>query len=164
VRLFVAARPPADVLDAIASLPRAAVAGVRWTTREQWHVTLRFFGEVSDPQPIMDALRSVPLPRAHVELGPRAGMLGRGVVQLPVQGLDDLADVVRDATASFGQPETHPRYRGHLTLARTKARVDVRAMELARAWELEEVELMRSHLGRAGARHESLGRFPSGRV
>ena len=43
-RLFVAVWPPDEVLDAIAALPRADEPGVRWTRRDQWHVTLRFLG------------------------------------------------------------------------------------------------------------------------
>ena len=47
-RMFIAAWPPSAVLDALDALPRRDVAGVRWTTREQWHVTLRYLGDV-DP-------------------------------------------------------------------------------------------------------------------
>ena len=47
-RLFVAAVPPAAVLDQIAELTRPEIEGLRWTTRDQWHATLRFLGRVSD--------------------------------------------------------------------------------------------------------------------
>ena len=47
MRLFVAVWPPDDVIDVLADLPRPEVAGVRWTTRGQWHVTLRFLGHVA---------------------------------------------------------------------------------------------------------------------
>jgi 2'-5' RNA ligase len=164
VRLFVAVRPPEGVLDAIASLPRPAIDGTRWTTRDQWHVTLRFYGEVDDPEVIVDALRPVTLPHATVSLGPRAAMLGRGVVQLPAHGLDDVAACIRAATATIGAPDPHRRFRGHLTLARTKGRVDLRALALACEWQAGEVELLRSHLGRGGARYETLHRFTSGGV
>ena len=43
-RLFIAVWPPPVVLDAIARLPWPAVEGVRYTTRDQWHLTLRFLG------------------------------------------------------------------------------------------------------------------------
>ena len=45
-RLFVAVWPSADVLDALERLPRPPLAGARWTTRRQWHVTVRYFGVV----------------------------------------------------------------------------------------------------------------------
>jgi 2'-5' RNA ligase len=46
VRLFVAVWPPPEVLDLVAEIDRPALAGVRWTTRDQWHVTLRFLGRM----------------------------------------------------------------------------------------------------------------------
>src|SRR5438445_10975988 len=45
-RLFVAVWLPEHVLDLVAALPRPDVEGLRWTSRDQWHVTLRFFGNV----------------------------------------------------------------------------------------------------------------------
>jgi 2'-5' RNA ligase len=64
VRLFVAVRPPDDILDAVAALPRPTHPGVRWTARDQWHVTLRFLGEVEDPTPVAAALAAAPLDSA----------------------------------------------------------------------------------------------------
>ena len=46
MRLFVAVWPPPEVLDLVAEIDRPALAGVRWTTRDQWHVTLRFLGRM----------------------------------------------------------------------------------------------------------------------
>ena len=47
-RLFVAVALPPDVLEIIEGLDRPPVEGLRWTDREQWHVTLRFLGAVDD--------------------------------------------------------------------------------------------------------------------
>lgn len=118
MRLFVAVRPPDDVLDAVAALARPAHPGVRWTTRDQWHVTLRFLGEVGESEPVAAALAAAPLPAATAALGPRVTALGSGVVCLPVAGLDALAAAVSEATAGWGRPPEHRRFRGHLTLAR----------------------------------------------
>jgi 2'-5' RNA ligase len=49
LRLFVAIAPPAGVLDALdarAAPLRTARGDLRWTSREAWHVTLAFLGEV----------------------------------------------------------------------------------------------------------------------
>jgi len=165
VRLFVAVRPPLDVVDALGALPRPAIDGVRWTTRDQWHVTLRFFGDVDDADDIIDAMRLAPLENATARMGPHASMLGRGVVQLPVAGLDELAAGVVDATRSFGDAPPSRPFHGHLTLARTKARgVHQRALELECAWPVRDVELIRSHLGRGGAHYETISRFALRRV
>ena len=162
MRLFVAVRPPDDVLDALDALHRSHDGPARWTTRDQWHVTLRFLGNVDDPEPVAAALRFAlrDALACDVRVGPRAGVLGRQVVYLPVVGIDELAAVVIDATRDFGEPPQARRFRGHLTLARTKGGiVDTVALALEREWTVREVELVRSHLGRGGARYEALETF-----
>lgn len=158
MRLFVAVRPPDAVLDQLASLPRPPDGPARWTTRDQWHVTLRFLGNVDDPAPVIDALHAVAnLGPVDVSLGPRAGVLGHQVVYLPVAGLDALASVVIDATRTFGEPAQTRRFKGHLTLARTKGGVvDRSSLDLSATWTVDRVELIRSHLGRGPATYETL--------
>lgn len=159
VRLFVAVTPPDTVLDAVARLRRPARPGVRWTTREQWHVTLRFLGEVDDPAPVVAALDRAVLPAAEARIGPRVGLLGRGVVMLPVAGLDGLAAAVVAATAGIGEPVGDRPFRGHLTLARVRRGGSARGLlgeELDRTFAVREVALVRSHLGAGPARYEVL--------
>lgn len=163
MRLFVAVRPPEEMLDTLAALPRPDGTPARWTTRRQWHVTLRFLGNVEDPAPIIDALEQGLRGGAPVDvtIGPRAGVLGHQVVYLPVAGLEPLADVVVQATAPFGEPASGRPFRGHLTLARTKGGiVDVSSLALSGSWTVAEIELVRSHLGGGPARYETLAAFP----
>ena len=51
MRLFVAVTPPPEALDeleaAVAPL-RSSCRDLRWTGRQNWHVTLAFLGEVDD--------------------------------------------------------------------------------------------------------------------
>ena len=49
---------PAEVLDQIGASPRVYLPGVRWTTRDQWHVTLRFLGS-ADVDAVTAALRGL---------------------------------------------------------------------------------------------------------
>jgi 2'-5' RNA ligase len=162
VRLFVAIRPPPEVVDALAALPRPEAKPVRWTSPDQWHVTLRFFGNVDDAAPITSALTGAlrdvaPLP---VTIGPRAGLLGRQVVYVPVTGLTDIASTLVEATKAFGDPPSTRRFRGHLTLARMKGGfVDLASLALEGSWTVRDIELIRSHLGRGGARYETVERF-----
>ena len=51
MRLFVGLAPPAavlDDLDAVCAPLRPAREDLRWTSRELWHITLAFLGEVSE--------------------------------------------------------------------------------------------------------------------
>lgn len=160
-----AVRPPADVLDRLAALDRPTVKGLRWTSREQWHVTLRFLGPVADVDPVRLALAGVGAPAEVARLGPVVGRFGHRVLHLPVAGLDALAAAVTSATAHLGaSPDDRP-FTGHLTLGRAAkdAKVDLRALAgapVAARWNVAEVCLVESHLSPAGARYEVLDRFP----
>ncbi len=116
-RLFVAVWPPTRLLDQLAALPRTERPGLRWTRRDQWHVTLRFLGEV-DVDEARATLATVSAPECSVVAGPRARRLGRGVFVLPVTGLESLAAAVGRATAGIGKPPEPRPFRGHITLAR----------------------------------------------
>jgi len=129
VRLFVAVWPPEDVMDVIASMPRPEVPGLRWTTRSQWHVTLRFLGDVEErvvPQLTESFLLLLGTPRASAVLGPETAWFpGRRVLQLPVAGLEDLRTKVNDLIAQSGVSkgeikEPEENFTGHLTLARVR--------------------------------------------
>lgn len=159
MRLFVAVWPPDEVLDAVGSLRREGRA--RWTRREQWHVTLRFLGE-ADPAEATAALASLRAPAAEAVLGPAVRRLGRGVVQVPVAGLDDLAAAVTEATAGLGGEPEGRRFRGHLTLARVDGKVPagVLGQPISARFPVDEVCLVASHLGPGPARYETLHRTP----
>lgn len=153
-RLFVAVMPPAEVLDAIAALPRPEGAGVRWTHRDHWHVTLRFLGEA----PLADAgkaLERVDAPAVEVELGPRVSRLGRDVVCLPAKGLDEVAATVAEATRDIGEPADPRPFKGHLTLARLKHRgaCGLAGHAFRATFVADELRLVRSQLTSAGAIH-----------
>jgi RNA 2',3'-cyclic 3'-phosphodiesterase len=122
-RLFVAVYPPAEVIDALAALPRELTSGVRWIPPEQYHVTIRFLGD-AEAEPVIAALDEVvpTLPRSAVVLGPQVSRLGRNVVCVPATGLDVVAGGIAGATAHFGIPPDPRPFRGHVTLARLRRR------------------------------------------
>lgn len=164
MRLFVAVWPPEEVLDRLAALARPEVEGLRWTRRDQWHVTLRFLGQVSDAGPVVEALAGAALPAADAVLGPALDRFGQRILHVPVAGLDGLAAGVVSATASLGQPPDDRSFHGHITLARVadRARVDLRPLT-ARAveaeWRVDAVCLVESRLSPKGARYEVVERF-----
>jgi RNA 2',3'-cyclic 3'-phosphodiesterase len=165
-RLFVAVWPPEPVLDVVAGLARPEVPGLRWTGRDQWHVTLRFMGPVDEVAPVVDALAGVRdgLPVEAV-VGPAVGRFGHRVLHVPVGGLDGLAAWVVEATAGLGRPPDDREFAGHLTLARVSkgARVDLARLAgepVSGRWAVEDVCLVESRPGPGGSRYEVLERFP----
>ena len=159
-RLFVALWPPEGVLDAVEALPRLPLAGARWTTRKQWHVTLRFLGP-ADVRVATAALDNLVAAAGTASLGPRPTRLGRGVLMLPVAGIDDLAAAAVQATAHIGAPPDSRPFRGHLTLAESRrGRPPKLDVELRASWPVTEVALVESHLHPAGARYETVHTVP----
>ena len=148
------------------ALARPDTAGVRWTTVDQWHVTLRFFGELPSADPVYASLAAADLPSATAQvIGPPTRM-GRAVLSLPVSGLDALAAAVIQATAVLGRPPEDRPYRGHLTLARAWrgsttlwSRTDQLRSE---AWEVRSLAIVSSHLRPTGARYETVAAVPLG--
>jgi 2'-5' RNA ligase len=167
MRLFVAVWPPEEVLDAVTALPRPAVVGARWTRRDQWHVTLRFLGEVEEatlPE-LVAAIEGLGLAAVTARLGPAVERLNPRIVSVPVAGLDEIGPAVIEATAGFGKPPEKRPFRGHLTLARLQG---VRKWELGEAlgapidetWRVEELHVVRSHLSPRGAGYETVAEVP----
>ncbi len=166
VRLFVAVWPPESVLELLLGIDRPDVKGVRWTSEPQWHVTVRFLGEVEDPAPVADALRAVPGrlragggTEVRAVLGPTTAWFpGRQVLQVPVAGLDVLAGEVGAVTSAWGEPDDR-RFSGHVTLARARRQpgpASLAGASLAATWRVRAFELVSSDLGAGGARYETL--------
>jgi 2'-5' RNA ligase len=164
-RLFVAVTLPTEVLDAVEGLARPDVEGLRWTSRSQWHVTLRFLGAVDVVDAVVSALATVRVARRDAVLGPAVRRFGQRVLHIPVAGLDDVAAAVVGTTSALGAPPEDRPFAGHLTLARVRGRrrVDLRPLtgaEVSASWPVNDVVLFESHLHPRGARYEVVARFP----
>lgn len=157
--------PSEEVLDAIAALPRPKVPELRWTTRDQWHVTMRFLGSVDDVDAAVAAVRTIDAVACDVTVGPATGRFGKRILHVPTPGLEGVATATLAATAHIGEPEPRP-FHGHLTLARTRGRgTDLGKLAgtpISGGWRCEEVTLVASHLSPKGARYEVIERVPLG--
>ena len=162
-RLFVAAFPPDEVVEAISSLPRPVEPGVRWVPPERWHATLRFLGD-ADPQEVAARLARVDLPAATASVGPSVSRLGPDVVVVPVAGLDDLAGVIERVSADLGGPPDPRPFTGHLTLARLRRRAacGVAGMPIRGSFPIVEVCLVDSRTEADGLRYDVVERLPVG--
>jgi 2'-5' RNA ligase len=149
--------PSPDVVATIAALARPTIDGVRWTTPEQWHATLRFLGD-ADVDAMTAVLDTVTGTATTAVMGPATARFGHSTLHAPVVGLDALAAAVAHA---FG-PEDRV-FHGHLTLARARARrgVDLRPLTgapVSGEWPVTEVTLVASELHPKGARYEIVAR------
>lgn len=156
-RYFVAVWPPPPVVDALARLRRDPQEGVRFSTPEQWHVTLRFLGD-GEESALVAAVEGLRFPSATAVLGPAVERIAPGVVVAPVAGLDDIAGSVRVATAGLGDASDPRPFRGHLTLARQKAgdHCSLDGVPVAAEFAVDEVALVRSELHQDGARYTTV--------
>ena len=160
-RLFLAVFPPADVIERLGEMERPEVEGVRWTKREQWHITLRFLGE-AEQRDVEGSLRGFRGSVASVRLGPVSKRLGARVLVLPAAGLGELAAEVRNLTADIGQPPDRRDFTGHLTLARARKRVPgaVVGLPFEAEFRATELWLVASELHPGGARYTRLSHWP----
>jgi len=183
LRLFIAVTIPEDVKTkmgvAQAELRRTLPERiVRWARREQFHLTLRFLGDVEAArvEALGEAIRSAC--RGFGALHLRAERVGffpnlrypRVVwvgAQDQAQQLPRLQQAVELATEGFTSEAKEKAFTGHVTLARIKGIKRPEAEKLSAAaagmadrlfgqWTAYQVELMRSELLPQGARHTSL--------
>lgn len=133
MRLFVAIelderarRLLADYQHRLSSLDRA----VRWVRPEQIHLTLKFLGEVPDPQvprvtQALDGLADRPAFDFEMEgVGtfgsPRSPRVIWAGVQMPNIALSTLQKACEDALSLLGYPPEGRAFSPHLTLGRVK--------------------------------------------
>jgi len=178
MRLFVGLAPPAavlDDLDAACAPLRSGREDLRWTSRELWHITVAFLGEVAEES--LDRLlpRLERAARRHLAFG--LSLAGAGAFPGPARAnvlwsglsgdrkaLGELAMSVSAGARRAGAPppDEGRRYRPHVTLARCRMPADVRSIvdDLSGyqgpAWFVEEIYLIRSTLG-GQPRYEALG-------
>lgn len=180
MRLFAALVPPPEAVEHLDEFlaPRRAAEDFRWTSAEQFHLTLAFVGRAEEwrADAYVDALAEAvaPVPAVRLRLGGavafpdagRAKVLAAGVMGERVDTvLPRLARRTRTAAVRCGLEVDGQRFRPHLTLARMRRSVDVsnwvKLLDtyVGPEWTADRVEVMVSHLGqgsRGRPRHESL--------
>jgi 2'-5' RNA ligase len=187
LRLFIAVELPPAWTEALAevqaALRRRGLERLRWVRPEGIHLTLKFLGNVDERRvPELTAA----IERAAAEAAPFALTLGRPgtfgppsrprVVWVGTEGeaeaLTRLWRAVETQVTPLGFPAEGRRFAPHLTLARVPDETPreaaaaitpaVQAVGMARTapMTISEVALMRSELGRGGARYTRLAAAP----
>jgi len=187
LRLFIAISIP-EVVKGEIELARNELRSllqesrITWTKPEQFHLTLRFLGEV-------EAERISALSEAMREVGngfARLKLVAKGIGCFPNMrrprviwvGVGDeagqlvqLQQRIQEATEPFTSEEAEKRFHGHVTLGRVKeiGRKESKMLaELAERmearmfgeWHGDEVEILKSELTPEGARHSCIERIP----
>ena len=174
-RLFVAIDPPSEVRTEIAAVC-SGIDGARWVPAAQFHVTLRFLGEVEPEQAgrIASSLESV-RHRAFTVAFARAGRFpprrSPRVIWVglePEEPLISLHDGIESALRSAGIAADEKPFSPHLTIARLREDASRGAVERwletwsafgAGPFSVSEFSLYSSVLGPAGAQHRKVASY-----
>ena len=183
LRLFIAISLPEAVKDEIEKCQnemRAALPGnfIRWTKREQFHLTLKFLGNVAETRvaELIAALRAACLDFSALQL--RAERIGffpdlrfPRVIWVGVHDSKDvlalLQNAIEAAVKSFTNEAPEKKFTGHVTLGRIprirKSEAEaLNAVALGMAerffgeWVADKVELIRSELSSNGSHYTTL--------
>ena len=188
LRLFVAIPMPEAVRNVVHNVQqemrqRVLPDAVRWTKPEQFHLTLRFLGDV--PVERVPALQEAVSTVCAGEPALRLCAHGIGFfpnARLPRviwAGVNDgeerlaaLQKKIEDAVRSFAEKPAAEKFAGHVTLGRVKSlkRPEIEKLaahaqavkdRLFGEWTANEVEIIQSRLLPAGAEHSLLAVFRS---
>jgi 2'-5' RNA ligase len=189
LRLFIAVELPpavrATLLSARQQIERQSPLAVRWVDPEGTHLTLKFLGAVPSTEvaAITGAMEAAarqhhPFTLTTTQLGvfpnrraPRVVWLG---VSGAVEALGALRADVERLVAPLGYPTEQRPFSPHLTLGRThkdatgaeRALIGSVVAQTASpgpvTWQVGEIALMRSELGRHGAHYTALTRIGLG--
>lgn len=175
IRLFVGLDLPPDLCDALQRLT-GGIPNARWTPPENYHITLRFIGEVDEDQcdDIHDALTEVRAPAfplsvaglGSFEAGSRAHTLWAGVDKEPA--LLHLRDKVERAVVSAGMEPERRKFQPHVTLASVKQAPLHKVQDFiahhnlfrAPPFRVERFTLFSSELGRTGPVYTAEADYP----
>jgi 2'-5' RNA ligase len=176
-RLFVAIPVPEVIRARLAAdlgPYRSAFAEARWLDPATWHLTLVFIGSVAaarvgEVAAVCDGAGDAWAPFVlDLVAGDGHVRRGEGVAWLSARRsagrVLDIASAIQRGLGRevHGLPEPRRATSAHLTVAR---RADARLVAALRAealgplraeWPVDRIEVMRSHLGRAGASYETL--------
>lgn len=131
MRLFVAIPLPERVKARLEAL-QEPIRGVRWQNPDQYHLTLRFIGEVSDRlgKEITGRLQEIEYSAFRMNIGRLGCFPKRGAPRVIWVGIEQnsrlirLQEKIESICRSVGiDPETRP-FHAHITLARTNGKGD----------------------------------------
>lgn len=181
-RLFIGLRPPREIRAALMSI-MGGIAGARWQSDDQLHLTLRYIGEVDSQmaEEVALAMARIGTPPLTVALRgvgrfEKRGLDGRGRTDAiwagvaPGDMLQRVHNKIDHALVAIGLPAEGRAYLPHITLARLPRNLGVEqeidAFIAAHAafssapFAFTHITLFESQLTRDGARYDVVDRWP----
>ncbi|MBF0622614.1 MAG: RNA 2',3'-cyclic phosphodiesterase [Magnetococcales bacterium] len=167
-RLFIASSP-SDALRAelvsVVQQARSSLTGLRWLNATNYHLTLRFLGEITtQQQTILEegltrlAARTQPMTLDWTRWGvfpapanPRVVWLGLGGETLPA-----LTDLVKEIRSIGWEDPIEQRFQAHVTVARSRQPKKLSRYQLERLplpkhpWLIDKITLFSSKLSQSG--------------
>lgn len=189
LRAFISLNPPPEWREGLddwlrIERRRFSPEFARWTSPEKVHITLRFFGMITQAQvleltellqPIASATSPFELQVGQLGCFPRVERarifwLGLGGA---IQSLAELESKLRAATARFGEAPEDRAFKAHLTVARInrpnatdrktlRDLVEAQGVPKLTPWRVSELHLTRSQLGKGGSTYTTLASFKLG--
>ena len=191
LRLFIAIPIPEPVRDEIIRVqqelqPLVPRNVARWTRPDQFHLTLRFLGDVpvAGLEKLKESVNTVcrtaqPLQLRAEGVGffpnPRSPRVVWAGIHDREGRLAELQQQIETAVGQFSPEPGEKNFTGHVTLGRLKnprpadtSSLASRAQTLAKRvfgeWTAQEIEIIQSELSSAGARHKLLAALRLGAV
>jgi RNA 2',3'-cyclic 3'-phosphodiesterase len=171
LRLFVGIALPPELRLRL-SMMAAGVPGAKWVDPGNYHLTLRFIGEVDEGQAadIDDALARIRAPRFEVTLA-SVGHFGLRMLWVGIErnaALQHLHEKVDSALHRLGFEAEERRYTPHVTLARLKGVSETRLQDYVSAHALfraapftvDRFSLVASYLTKSAAIYEDQADYP----
>lgn len=173
MRSFLAFEIPADIkehLSKVSKVMAKTLPGVRWVKPEGQHITVRFFGEISEArvQEIKDVLAECgPYDRIQASLKSIDAFPDKGRPRVIVATIDEGVDIIRsiyhdieNRLTVLGYDREKRGFTPHITFGRVKTPApllarDIISLECPR-FAIERIVLFKSILGREGAVYEPL--------
>ncbi len=177
-RAFLAIVPPVEVLDPIDGLlERPKSSRFAWTRRDQWHVTVQFYGRIADVDGLREGLRAAaaawdPIPLQVQGGGAFPNPKSARVFWLGVGSADALRDLhatIAAATRTFIDRRDRIELIPHITMARLKRSTDLTddvdalaGVVVGVPWTCTDLVLFESESGPEGSVYVEQDRFALG--
>jgi RNA 2',3'-cyclic 3'-phosphodiesterase len=173
LRLFVGIELPPELKLSL-SLMASGLPGAKWVDAGNYHLTLRFVGEIDEgrAEDVDTALSHIHGPRFDVTLA-TVGHFGLRQLWVGVErndALQHLHDKIESALSRLGFPAEERRYTPHVSLARLKGTSEARlqaylaehALYRAKSFRVDRFSLIASYLTKSGAIYEDQADYPLG--